>query len=244
VTPEGIVTTMAGGASPYYESDGAGILARFAPITDFVLDSVGNFYLLTAAHWGESVSGKIRKVTPAGIVTTIQGPDKYGFSPYETEPDQWVAQSKMTLDSTGNVYLGYSKNNSADYSASNQIAKVTPSGVLTILAGSGSSYTADGQGTLASFSALNGLALDISGNIFVNEYQRIRKVTSNGSVTTLAGNGLHGAENGSGFDVGFLNILAMKIDGSGNIYVVDGPGVNGDGDVTDGRFKVIKISPQ
>jgi hypothetical protein len=228
---------MAGGASPYNDSDGAGILARFAPITDFVLDSVGNFYLLTAAHWGES---KIRKVTPAGIATTIQGPDKYGFSPYETEPDQWVAQSKMTLDSTGNVYLGYSKNNSADYFASNQIAKVTPSGVLTILAGSGSSYTADGQGTLAGFSALNGLALDSAGNIFVNEYQRIRKVTSNGSVTTLAGNGQHGAENGSGFDVGFLNILAMKIDGSGNLYVVDGPGEGAGDDF----FKVIKISPQ
>jgi hypothetical protein len=215
---------------------------------------VGNFYVLTTQDV-ESVSNKIRKVTPAGLVTTVtklQNPENYGFNGNETMGDQWVAQSKMTLGSAGNIYVGYSKNNSDVVSVINQIAKVTPNGVSTTFAGSGDSGSSvDGQGTLARFGGIYSLAADSSSNIFVNENQRIRKVTSNGSVTTLAGqtsaqldeNGniiQNNLTNGSGFSFSFQSIRAMKVDGSGNLYVVDGTG-DGTGDE---YFKVIKISPQ
>ena len=82
----------------------------------------------------------------------------------------------------------------------NLLRKITSAGVVTTLAGSGSSGSANGTGTAASFNNPNGVAVDGSGNVYVADMWNhlIRKITPGGVVTTLAGSGSSGSANGTG----------------------------------------------
>jgi len=95
--------------------------------------------------------------------------------------------------------------------------------VVTTLAGSGSSGSANGTGTAASFYHPTGVAVDGSGNVYVaDEFNNlIRKITASGVVTTLAGSGSQGSANGTGTAASFNNPHGVAVDGSGNVYVAD-----------------------
>jgi hypothetical protein len=120
----------------------------------------------------------------------------------------------VVVDSSGNVYV-------SDFS--NVIRKITPLGVVTTFAGSGSGASTDGTGTNASFNNPYGLAIDSSGNIYVSEESghRIRKITSAGVVTTLAGSGSGTFADGTGASASFYRPYGVAVDSAGNVYVAD-----------------------
>ena len=216
ITSAGAVTTLAGSASAGAgKVDGAGSAARFNLPTGLTLDNSGNLYV---ADLGNEL---IRKVTPAGVVTTVAGAggtsgtlDGSGFI---LNPALFSGPSSAATDSSGNVYV-------AD-TTTHVIRKVTPAGVVTTLAGTArSSGTTDGNGSAARFSSPGGVALDGSGNVYVADTgnHTIRKITAAGDVSTLAGiAGTAGSANGAGTAATFNLPSKLAVDGSGNVYVAD-----------------------
>jgi sugar lactone lactonase YvrE len=104
-----------------------------------------------------------------------------------------------------------------------KIRKITPSGVVTTLAGSGTIGSADGTGAAASFNSPSDVSVDSGGNVYVadRDNQKIRKITSVGVVTTLAGNGTTGAADGTGAVASFTSPSGVSVDAGGNVYVAD-----------------------
>ena len=213
-------STLAG-YSGYGSADGTGSAAQFHNPSGVAVDSVGNVYV--ADRWNHT----IRKVTSAGVVTTLAGllfqlpvdGNLLGDSRDGTGSDaQFAYPSGVAVDVVGNVYV-------ADRTT---IRKVTPAGVVTTLAGLAGSYgSADGTGSAAQFSGASGVALDSAGNIYVaDEYNHtIRKITPVGTnwvVTTLAGSaGSSGNRDGTASDARFDSPEGVAVDNAGNVYVAD-----------------------
>jgi sugar lactone lactonase YvrE len=204
-------TTLAG--SPGYGSaEGTGSAARFALPCSVAADSAGNVYVADPAN------SAIRKVTPAGLVTTLAGlAGCPGTNDGTGSAARFHAPNGVAVDSPGNVYV-------AD-TANHTLRKVTPAGVVTTLAGlAGSAGSADGTGSAARFYYPNGLAVDSAGNVYVGDSSNglIRKVTPTGVVTTLAGLAGYAAErDGTGNAAVFDFPLGMAVDSAGNVYVAD-----------------------
>ena len=121
----------------------------------------------------------------------------------------------IALDGRGNVYVA------SHYG--NAIRKIDASGNVTTLAGNGTAGFANGVGTNASFYAPVGVAVDGSGNVYVADAgnNAIRKIDTNGLVTTVAGNGTAGFANGVGANASFFAPSGVGVDGFGNLYVAD-----------------------
>ena len=186
------VSTLAGNGTQGAD-DGTGTNATFNNIFGI---SVGTTGIVYVAQYG---SGSIRKITPVGVVSTLAG----GFNgPYG-----------VGVDSSGNAYV-------AAYVA-NRIFKVTPLGVSTIFAGNVEGSN-DGLGTNANFGGPIAITVDSSGNLYVAEYDghRIRKITSEGLVTTFAGGGA-GFTDATGTNAQFRNPRGLAVDSAGNVYVAD-----------------------
>jgi gliding motility-associated-like protein len=126
-----------------------------------------------------------------------------------------ILSSGLTIDASGNFYSSNRINN--------LINKISTAGVVTTFAGSGSAGSANGTGTAASFNNPQGIAIDGMGNIYVADAGNnlIRKITSAGVVTTFAGSGASGSNNGTGTAASFNKPYGVAIDGAGNIYVAD-----------------------
>lgn len=211
MTSSGVVTTLAGSAGRQGHDDGVGVAASFNCPYGIAVDVAGNVYVADTANY------TIRKITPTGTVTTLAG--NAGYSKIidgtgVTANFQWPRG--IAIGNDGNLYV-------ADAST---IRKVTSTGVVTTIAGcTWSSGSVDGIGSEARFSAPDGLIVDGSGNLYVTDpgNYTIRKVTVDGTVTTLAGSaGNQGADDGTGSSARFTNPFSIAIDNSGNLYVGDG----------------------
>jgi sugar lactone lactonase YvrE len=219
IAPDGIVTTLAGIASTAGSADGTGTSSRFNGPGGMAADQAGNLYV------ADSRNHTIRKVTPAGVVTTLAGTaGAFGSDDGLGATARFNAPSSVAVDGTGNLYV-------ADYGNST-IRKITPAGVVTTLAGTaGRAGSADGTGGAASFGLLKGIAVDSMGNVYVTDTSglsrvisgpTIRKITPGGIVTTLAGMaGFEGSADGTGASARFSNPSGIAIDGAGNLYVGD-----------------------
>jgi sugar lactone lactonase YvrE len=121
----------------------------------------------------------------------------------------------VLVDRTGNVYL-------ADAGAHNQIVKITPDGVRSVLAGQGEGFV-NGSGAAASFNTPSGMAFDLAGNLLVADTgnHAIRRVSVQGVVTTLAGTGEPGYQDGPGAQAQFNGPVGVAVDKAGNVYVAD-----------------------
>jgi sugar lactone lactonase YvrE len=222
ITPSGVVSTLAGLAGSEGTADGTGCAARFGAFVHFgdtrfgpagvAVDSAGNVYV---ADWGNST---IRKITPSGVVSTFAGLARSSGSADGAGSDARFGFPKgVAVDSAGNVYVADSGNDT--------IRKITPSGVVSTLAGSASgSGSDDGTGSAARFYSPEGVAVDSAGNVYVADRFNftIRKITSAGVVSTLAGLARsEGSADGTGSAARFSSPQGVAVDGAGNVYVAD-----------------------
>jgi len=221
VSPAGVVTTLAGLAGSSGSADGTGSAARFSvyhgggyPGGGVAVDSAGNVYVADAGN------DTIRKISPAGVVTTLAGlAGSSGSADGSGSAVRFGYPAGVAADSAGNVYV-------ADF-ANHTIRKVSPDGVVTTLAGqAGSPGSADGTGSAAQFYYPNGVAVDSAGNVYVADTgnNAIRMVSPAGVVTTLAGLGglqNQGTADGTGSAARFDWPYGVAADSAGNVYVAD-----------------------
>ena len=239
ITPQGEVSTLAGGEKWGF-ADGQGSAARFNWPNDIAIDAAGNLYV------ADERNNRIRKITPEREVSTLAGSDSIGgrgidnsgFVDGPGKSARFYQPLGIAIDAAGNLYVADSGNN--------RIRKVTPAGEVSTLAGGGPTGVknltdepnsfADGQGDAARFNFPVGITIDAVGNLYVVDTgnHRIRKVTPDGKVSTLAGGIGRGFIEGQGsWFIGgdfvdgegnaarFHRPIGIAIDAAGNLYVVD-----------------------
>ncbi len=212
VTSGGVVTTLAGLAGSSGSADGTGSAARFDSPRGVAVDSSGNVYV------ADFYNHTIRKVTGAGVVTTLAGlAGSSGSTNGTGSAARFNHPQDVAVDSSGNLYV-------ADYFNST-IRKVTPAGVVSTLAGSAGNHdSVDGTGSAARFYLPWGVAVDSSGNVYVTEFYKrtIRKVTAAGVVTTIGGTaGVSGSADGQGTAAMFSTPTGIAASSTGILYVAE-----------------------
>jgi sugar lactone lactonase YvrE len=209
------ITTVAGGGVAGQLGDGGPAKSAWLQKpNDVAVDASGNVYI------ADYFNSLVRKVTPQGIITTIAGNGTHDFIGDGLQATQvGVAPTGLDVDAAGNVFI-------ADY-AHNRIRKVSPSGVITTVAGDGS-YGFSGDGGLATSAALHGpydVAVDKNGSLFIADLinQRIRKVLPNGIISTIAGTGEsgYGGDGGPATSAKLHLPRSVAVDGGGNVYIAD-----------------------
>jgi len=195
--------------------DSKGNTVQFKQPRGMTIDKAGNLYV------ADTDNNRICKVTPEGKISILAGStykkNNESFADGPGSDALFAGPSDIAIDAKGNLYV-------ADY-FNNRIRKVTPKGEVSTFAGNGEHGMADGQGSTAEIPWPSGVALDAKGNLYVADgYNRIRKVTPKGEVSTLAGSN---EENNEGFADGkgsaalFHMPTNMVLDTAGNLYVVD-----------------------
>jgi sugar lactone lactonase YvrE len=216
VTPAGIISTIAGTGSMGYNGDGglATSAQLFLPY-GVAVDSLGNLYI------ADLINLRIRKVTANGIITTVAGNGTSGFGG-DGGPAisaQLYLPYGVAVDSAGGLYI-------ADY-GNGRIRKVASDGTINTVAGNGTKgYGGDGgPATIAKLNTPTGVAVDAAGNVYVADYQngRIRKVSSDGSISTAAGTGVIGysGDGGPAASAQISMPTTVTVDAAGNIYIPD-----------------------
>jgi sugar lactone lactonase YvrE len=244
ITPDGIVTTLAGSVHSPGNQDGVGSAAHFNWPQGIAVDSTGNVYV------ADTENSAIRKITPDGMVTTVASGSPGSFhNPKGIAVDpatniyvadtingtihkitpagdvttiagqvgsayRFSSPSGLVADGAGNIYV----------LDSCRVSKITPDGVISTVAGSancnGSGY--DGPAAEARFSGPKAITIDKAGNIYVADTgaHRIRKIAPNGWVTTLAGSEF-GNVAGAGHAAQFNQPMGIAVDQNGALYVAD-----------------------
>jgi uncharacterized protein (TIGR03437 family) len=216
VSPAGTITTVAGNGTYGFSGDGGPATgASLHEPYGVAVDAAGNIYV------ADTRNSRIRKVSPAGVITTVAGNGTYGFSGDggPATGASLVYPYGVAVDAAGNIYVADSDNR--------RIRKVSPTGIITTVAGSGT-YGSSGDGGPATGASLNqpcGVAVDAAGNIYVADTynSRIRKVSPAGIITAVAGNGIDGfsGDGGPATGASLCYPFAVAVDAAGNIYVAD-----------------------
>ena len=206
----GVISTVAGNGNLGFSGDGGYALsATLAFPTGITADAFGNLYITDASQ-------RVRKVAANGIITTVAGTNLNDGSLAGNATLNVPAQ--VAQDATGNFYI-------ADC-ANHRIRKMDTNGIISTFAGNGFPlYTGDGgPATNAGMYFPNGIALDAAGNVFISDQsRRIRKVDTNGVITTVAGKGtgIFSGDGGSATNAGF-NPIAFVVNKIGEIFIADG----------------------
>lgn len=192
-----IVSTVAG-ATAFGFVDGNGLEARFRNPDGILIDLNGDVIIT------DRTNHSIRKMTPAGVVTTLAGTGVAGYA--DGKPGQFRFPWQSTMDKTGNIIV-VEKDGA-------RIRKIASDGTVSTLAGTGSLGFQDGAASVARFNQSLDAVSDSEGNIFVvdRDNRRIRKITPNGTVSTFAGNGTTAI---------FTLPIALTIDEQDNLFVSD-----------------------
>lgn len=209
ITPSGVVSTFAGSGSGSF-SDGTGTSASFQYPMGLAFDGSGNLYV------ADAYNQRIRKITPSGVVSTYAGTGAIGSTNSTALSSTFNYPMGINFDASGNLYVADRVNH--------MVRKITPSGVVSTLAGSGTAGYAEGNGSSAQFNASNSVAVDASGTVYLVDQNnnRVRQITPSGTVSTLAGTGSAVRADGTGSAVSFNSPFGMSIDGQGaNLYVAE-----------------------
>ncbi len=166
ITPDGMVTTLAGTPGVLGTNNGVGLQAKFAFPEGIAVDPDGNVFV------SDDDDFTIRKITPDGTVTTFSGvPGSIGSSD-GTDAARFNFPFGLAIDSSRNLYLMDTANHT--------IRKITPAGAVTTLAGvAGVAGNVDGTGSDARFSRPAGVAVDANGNLYISDedFHVIRKAS-------------------------------------------------------------------
>jgi sugar lactone lactonase YvrE len=204
------VTTLAGSSEGH--ADGLASVARFSEPTAIAVDSAGNVYVADFANH------RIRKIDPQGNVSTLAGSGVAGYADGPGDKAQFNGPAGVAVDRSGNVYVSDALNY--------RIRRIGPDGTVTTIAGSGPIGVlgvggfADGPAATARFAAPAGLAVDASGNVYVadKDNHRVRRISPDGIVTTVAGSGREGTQDGSRGQAQLTFPVGLAIDEVGNLY--------------------------
>ena len=205
ISPTGNVTTFAGSGIFGYK-DGLGAEAQFMYLEGIVTDAKGNVYVADLGNY------RIRKITPNAEVSTFAGSGVVGIADGQGINAQFSGPAGLTIDGNGNLYV----------TDGQRIRKVTPDGVVSTIVGSGIAGYLDGPANSAKFFNPCGIAIDVSGNLFVmdSDNSKVRKISATGEVSTLAGSD-RGFADGVGLDAKFNTASSLTIDTQGNLFVAD-----------------------
>ncbi|MBB3054652.1 NHL repeat-containing protein [Mucilaginibacter gotjawali] len=208
ITPDGIVTTLAGRPDAVTK-DHPEALVRFDNPYGIAVDRNGNVFV---SDWDKD---QVKKVSPDGKVSVYAGTGDRGLKDGPAGNASFYLPEGIALDQKGNLYVADTYNN--------LIRKISPDGIVSTLAGKTKRGSANGKGAAASFSHPDGIAVDKKGNVYVADVgnNKIRKITPDGMVSDYAGTGKRGADNGPAFTATFYRPFGITIDNAGNLFVAD-----------------------
>ncbi len=216
VNANGVITTVAGNGNSSYSGDGgAATNASLNRPSGVSVDASGNLFI------ADSDNNRIRKVNAKGVITTAAGNGNYGYSgDGGAATDAMLrAPQGIAVDATGNLFIADQYNNC--------IREVSTNGTITTVAGNGTyGYSGDGGvATNATFYYPFGVTLDATGNLFIADTfnNRIRKLNTNGIVTTCAGNGYqsYSGDGGVAINAALFYPQGIVVDNVGNLFVAD-----------------------
>jgi serine/threonine-protein kinase len=207
ISPAGMVSTPAGTVPGF--ADGLPGTDRFQSPCGVAVDRAGNLYVADLGNY------RIRKVTPAGAVSTLAGTGEKGYQDGPGAVARFHSPCGLAVDAGGTLYV-------ADIGNA-VIRTVAPDGTVSTLAGSSEPGLVDGPGRLARFAAPWGVAVDATGTVYVADYDghTIRRVTPDGVVVTVAGTGAPGFADGAGDRALFHGPAAVAVDAAGRLFVAD-----------------------
>jgi len=222
VTPNGVVTTLAGLAGTPGSKDGSNSVARFNRPEGVAVDATG-----TKIYVADAGNVTIRQVVPIGtnwVVTTIAGTAGQSGNYDGTNGtirfgNTVLGPQSLVLDNNGNLIVADTWN-----STIRKLTQVGTNWIASTLAGTGGIGTADGTNTTAGFYNPSGVVVDLAGTIYVNDGDyRIRKITPVGTnwVTTTMVDGGLGSADGLGSAAQFGALAGIVVDGGGNLFVAD-----------------------
>ncbi|MFZ6654071.1 hypothetical protein [Undibacterium sp. TJN19] len=216
ISPNGVVSTIAGQPGKQGLRDGTGIQAQFGVAKDIAVDADGVLYV------ADESNNAIRKIANTGAVSTLSvvvEPGKFN----QEEVPSLNEPGGLVIDRAGNLYVTQGA----------ILRLIDKNGKTSVIAGQHKAGHLDGRGSEALFSKMGKPALDAAGNIFVADDSFIRKITKQGDVSTIAGQNLKGGYvDGAGADARFNLPFGLVADKQGNLYVSDR-----------GNFLIRKISP-
>lgn len=236
VSPSGLVETFAGAGTDGTQ-DGTVADAQFQDAAGVCRDPAGNVFV-SEGGCGE---WRIRKIDTNGLVTTVASVPNVcsSIGELETDPGDTLyagygnGLNKVTPDGQVQPIAGYGpyyafigvgldRMTNVYAVEEGQVWKIAPDGTQTLLAGNPNMPGfSDGPASLALFRGLQDAVVDASGNILLSDYTRIRKLSAQGTVTSLAGTEVLGYVNGPGPDARFNNVTGLCQDTNGNLYVAD-----------------------
>jgi DNA-binding beta-propeller fold protein YncE len=160
---------------------------------------------------------RIRKITPQGHVSILAGTGEEGYRDGEGTVAQFMYPGALAVDGGGNIIVADQGNH--------RVRRITPQGQVSTLAGTGEQGYIDGEGTVAQlFYYPTGIAVDRGGNVIVAEgwqHYRIRKITPQGHVSTLAEISEEGDDDIDDGDAHFEDPSGVAVDGDGNVIVAE-----------------------
>ncbi len=216
VSQTGIITTIAGNGTAGFSGDGgAATSGSFNGANQITIDRNGNIF------FSDFFNNRIRKVSTSGIISTVAGNGTAGFGGDGGQATAGMLShpAGVAVDNIGNIYIADNDND--------RIRKVNTSGIITTIAGTGTAgFSGDGgAATSAQLSNPSSISVDASRTLFFTDQnnQRLRKINTTGTITTIVGNGTAGysGDGGPATSAALNNPYNVAIDGLGNLYIAD-----------------------
>jgi len=211
ITTAGAITVIAGAGPGYSDAGGVAKSALFLLPQGIALDIAGNVYV------ADTLNCVIRKITPDGKISTIAGDGNpgYGNDNVPAVQTQLALPQSVAVDATGNVYIGDMY----------RIRKVSPTGIITTIAGDFGNKPVDGPAVSTSIGPTVGMTIDSSGNLYLADqaFNLIRVITTDKLIKTLAGTGTAGflGDGGPALAARLNGPIGVAVDASGNVFFAD-----------------------